>query len=408
MRSLLLFFCCVLVQACSATATGRSIPNGESWQALNARSHGSYSVVYSFKGEPDGAFPNAGLTILKGKLYGTTTLGGVQGDCETGGCGAIFAFDPGSGQEAVLYAFKGGGYAYEDGANPLAGLRVLNGILYGTTPFGGKAEDGTVFAFKPTSSQERVVYSFGGPDGSYPTAAVISVNHALYGTTEFGGYNYGTIVSIDPKPPSLERVLYAFRGGKDGQNPEFGLVAIHGILYGTTLQGGYYANGSGPGFGTVFAYSHHHKRILYRFQGGGDGANPDGPLIDVNGVLYGTTGGGGANGYGTVFAMTPSGKKRIVCDFRGGKYGASPRSGLLNVNGALYGIAGGGVGCSGSGCGILFEVTSSGEERVLHRFLGGSDGASPNGPLVSLDGVLYGTTNSDGSNGYGTIFRLTP
>jgi uncharacterized repeat protein (TIGR03803 family) len=45
--------------------------------------------------------------------------------------------------------------------------------------------------------------------------------------------------------------------------------------------------------------------VLYSFNGGSDGAVPTAGLTYVNGKLYGTTGGGGAYGKGTVFALTP-------------------------------------------------------------------------------------------------------
>jgi hypothetical protein len=85
-----------------------------------------------------------------GELYGTTFAGGGSG-CGGNGCGTVFALKPSKRSpsgfaESVLHSFTGG----SDGAQPLAGLILVNRILYGTTPFGGGANNGgTVFSIKP-------------------------------------------------------------------------------------------------------------------------------------------------------------------------------------------------------------------------------------------------------------------
>lgn len=100
----------------------------------------AYSVLYSFKGDPDGAAPEAGLILdSSGNLYGTTTSGGKYQHCPEGfgnGCGTVFQLQPLSGdkwKEEVLYSFKGD----PDGVRPSAGL-VWDplGSLYGTTAEG--------------------------------------------------------------------------------------------------------------------------------------------------------------------------------------------------------------------------------------------------------------------------------
>lgn len=95
-------------------------------------SSGHETVLYSFKGGPDGARPAGGLVRdAAGNLYGTTTLGGATG-C-TGGCGTVFKLDSG-GNETVLYTFAGS----TDGANPNGGIVMDRaGNLYGTTLDGG-------------------------------------------------------------------------------------------------------------------------------------------------------------------------------------------------------------------------------------------------------------------------------
>ncbi|HYL26908.1 MAG TPA: choice-of-anchor tandem repeat GloVer-containing protein, partial [Candidatus Nitrosotalea sp.] len=160
-------------------------------------------------------------------------------------------------------------------------------------------------------------------------------------------------------------------------------------------------------------------KLLYSFQGGTDGEHPSGRLASLNGVLYGLTsiGGSGCPQYpcGTVFSMTTSGTEAVLYSFQGGNDGANPTGGLLVVNGSLYGTTQNGgttYGYCYGGCGTVFKVSTSGDEQVLYRFQGGSDGYFPSGDLTALRGVLYGTTSNGGGSGCGgrgcgTVFRIT-
>jgi uncharacterized repeat protein (TIGR03803 family) len=186
-----------------------------------------------------------------------------------------------------------------------------------------------------------------------------------------------------------------------------GLTALHGLLYGTTTAGG------AKTFGTIFERGLSGKvRTLYSFQGGTDGSEPDGPLVELNGVLYGMTEYGGSAGDGTIFAMR-NGKERVLYAFKGGSDGATPvLAGLVALGGKLYGTtnAGGDSKCRVAhsvGCGVVFEVTSTGSERVIYRFRGKPDGAAPSGVLIVSGGVLYGTTEFGGTYDNGSVFWIT-
>jgi uncharacterized repeat protein (TIGR03803 family) len=363
-------------------------------------------VIYSFAGGNDGANPQAGLLKVTGVLYGTTASGGANGH------GTVFSLTPTpSGTETTLYSFAG--YPY-DGADPVASLINVNGTLYSTTSEGGggncgiRTGCGTVFSITP-SGAETVLHSF-GQDSAFPEAGLIKVKSTLYGTTASGGANgNGTVFAI-PRF-GLETTLYSFAGSPyDGANPKAGLVDVNGTLYGTTYKGG--ANcGSSGGCGTIFAITPSGaETVLHSFAGGGDGSNPPAGLIKVKSTLYGTTVLGGANGYGTVFAIR-FGLLTVLHSFAGGSDGANPRAGLIDVNGTLYGTtSGGGANCGSSGgCGTVFSITPSGTETVLHSF-GGSpvDGANPYAGLINVKGTLYGTTVFGGANNDGTAFSLTP
>jgi uncharacterized repeat protein (TIGR03803 family) len=145
---------------------------------------------------------------------------------------------------------------------------------------------------------------------------------------------------------------------------------------------------------------------LYAFTGG-DGANPGlGLIADPAGNLYGTTGGGGASGQGTVFQLDPSGNLTVLHSFTGGD-GSHPRAGLIaDAAGNLYGttITGG-----ATDVGTVFQLTPSGDLNVLYSFTGGSDGALPfAGVIADAAGNLYGTTIDGGAGGQGTVFQLDP
>jgi uncharacterized repeat protein (TIGR03803 family) len=246
----------------STTPSGGAYGGGTVF-ALDAKT-GAEKVVHSFcrGGFPctDGFEPFAGLIDVNGTLYGTTLAGGAYG---AHGGGTVFTIDPKTGTQTVVHSFGGPSMdkSGTDGAFPLGSLINVNGTLYGTTSEGGGAncQDycGTVFALDATTGAETVLHSFGsGTDGGYPEAGLIDMKGTLYGTTAFGGANCnrrydgcGTVFSVNPTT-GTETVLHSFCSRKkcaDGAYPFAGLIDVNGTLYGTTVGGGTYGNG------TVFA-----------------------------------------------------------------------------------------------------------------------------------------------------------
>jgi uncharacterized repeat protein (TIGR03803 family) len=201
--------------------------------------------------------------------------------------------------------------------------------------------------------------------------------------------------------------LYSFIGGHDGDNPIAGLVQGNdGNLYGTTYEGG--TNGEGTIFRVTASGT---ETPLYSFTDGSDGSHPYAGLIQASdGNLYGTTEFGGTNGDGVVFRMTTNGVLTPLYSFTGGHDGEDPRGGLVQASdGYLYGTATGG-GTNGDG--TVFRITTNGVLMPLYSFTGGHDGTFPEAALVQAnDGYLYGTTYQGGiSNfisGYGVVFRIT-
>lgn len=212
--------------------------------------------------------------------------------------------------------------------------------------------------------------------------------------------------------------LYEFQGGADGGGPNGVIADLAGNLYGTTVAGGTTI------FGTVFKLSPSGvKTILYNFTGGTDGAEPHGTLVrDSKGNLYGTTEYGGnlnvqcvgMQGCGVIFKISPSGQETVLHSFTGGLDGGQPLAGLTaDGHGALYGTTAGGANTSCryfvAGCGVVFRIDAVHGFSVLYRFEGGADGGVPESQLIlDASGNVYGSTTGVGAGNQGTIFKIDP
>jgi uncharacterized repeat protein (TIGR03803 family) len=157
--------------------------------------------------------------------------------------------------------------------------------------------------------------------------------------------------------------LHSFGSGSDGENPEAGLIDVNGTLYGTTYKGG--AHGQGTVFSITTGGT---EKVLHSFGSGSDGANPEAALVDVNGKLYGTTYYGGTHGDGAVVSLSTSQTEHVVYSFGAGSDDARyPEAGLIDVNGILYGTTPYGGGTSDNG--TVFSTTTAGKEKVLYIVL---------------------------------------
>lgn len=397
-----------ILAGCGALRQGDMPPIAGS-AAMPATSS-AYRVLYRFDRHPYGEGAASGLIDIGGELYGATREGGGAG-CGRLGCGTVYRIST-SGALTSIFGFIG----KEDGENPQAGLIDVGGTLYGSMTRGGPVfgDHGGVYSIS-TAGALKVLYSFRGL--ASPIAPLIDVNGTLYGTAYDGGTGRsqcsdlcGGVYSVSRS--GVEKTLYRFKGGasSDGAHPIAGLIKVNGLLYGTTSGGG----GSDLGYGTVYSITVKGvEKVVYHFTGGSDGAHPHAALIDVGGTLYGTTSAGGSYGHGTVFSITTSGSEKVLYSFAGGSDGADPEAGLIDVKGTLYGTTyGGGAVCNGSGCGTVYAISTAGAERVLHSFAGGSDGMWPLAPLLDVKGTLYGTTTRGGKPHLhppyccGTIFSL--
>lgn len=333
----------------------------------------TFNSLYAFTGGSDGASPFAGLAIgPNGIVYGTANSGGGGGGgCGTSGCGTVYSLQPTPSfprnalapwLETTLHKFQG---PPNDGNNPGLATPLIDpaGNLYGTAS-GGTAGQGVVFELTRSSGvwTESIIHNFSGSDGSQPLAGLtIDPTGNLYGTTAYGGaYNYGAVYELTRSGSGwVEQVLYSFTGASDGFGPSYPLTFDRsGNLYGTTAYGGI------GDWGTVFqlvpSEGGWSLNTLYSFSGNGP-IRPGGTLaIDALGNVYGTTGEGGAYGYGAVYKLTHSSGSWVytaVYDFCPNGYpctnGDGPLGVILDASGNLFGQAGGGP----SNDGVVYEIT---------------------------------------------------
>jgi uncharacterized repeat protein (TIGR03803 family) len=386
----------------------------------------TYSVLYTFMGSTDGAYPSAGLILDKaGNLYGTTGEN-AQAGC-TSYCGDVFKIDP-KGNETTLHTFVGG----DDGSAPSSGVvRDSAGNLYGTTLNGGKGAGslGVVYKLDPVGKETILHYFPKNPkDGIAPDGVVLDSEGNLYGMTIEGpgkGCGFGCGIIFKLNPAGKETITTRFNepgyweaGGlvRDAAGNEYGIVGIGG---GTGC--------GGIGCGAVFKVDTAGKvSIVYAFKGGSDGLEPNGPVvIDKAGNLYGITWEGGdtvacpPSGCGTIYKIDTTGKETVLHKFSL-RDGFLPYGGLvLDSKGNLYGTtAAGGANCLSGGCGTVYKLSKTGKETVLYSFKGETDGDEPFAGLVQdKAGNLYGTTISGGytggnglcfPSGCGVVFKLKP
>ena len=284
-----------------------------------------------------------------------------------------------------------GDYTNNDGAYPLSGLVLSGNTLYGTAYQGGPAGNGTLFAINTDGMGFTNLHDFtavSGPlstnsDGMYPVGSLVLGGDTLYGTGTGGGTGgVGTLFAINTNGlgfivrHQFSAPTGSFKTNSDGANPHGGLVLSGNTLFGTTVEGGAYANPTTAyGNGVVFrvntdgsAFTNLHSFATANLGSmntftNKDGANPNAGLIIAGKTLYGTADIGGSGGVGTVYA----------------------------------------VNTDGSGFTKLYEFTTTGS---AHSYTN-SDGAYPGGILALSGHSLYGTTTTGGSSGNGTVFRIT-
>lgn len=336
-----------------------------------------------------------------------------------------------------LYNFKAVGYdsatgffTNNGGANPYAGLVLSSNAFYGTAYIGGSGGNGTIFKINTDGTGFTNLYNFSTPvfgtnyDGVKSLANMALSSNTLYGTTFGGGVGgNGTIFKINTDGTGFTN-LYSFSTNSgspsftngDGASISSGLTISSNTLYGTAVIGGSANNG------TIFKVNTDGKSFtnLHNFTALGsntnsDGANPQTGLALSGNTLYGTTQNGGTGGDGTIFRINTDGSgftnlyNFSVMNSNTNSDGAGPVADLALSGNILYGTTqSGGTG----GDGTIFRINTDGTGFTnLYSFSArnsntNSDGANPSALLKLSGNLLYGTTQLGGSSGSGTIFKI--
>jgi len=197
--------------------------------------------------------------------------------------------------------------------------------------------------------------------------------------------------------------------GNNGATPYYAALtpAGNGLFYGTTREGG--ANG----FGSIFSFDSVSGFITLKgsFDDIGNGSYPQSALTPSgNGSFYGTAYGGGANNYGSIFEFNPTGSSITLKGSFDGANGAGPLAALTpSGNGTtFYGTTPfGGVNSYGS----IFEFDPSGIGSITLK--GSFNGANGDFPAAALTPsgngtTFFGTTLLGGDYNLGTIFEFNP
>jgi uncharacterized repeat protein (TIGR03803 family) len=382
-----------------------------------------------------------------GKLYGPAVSGGY-------GVGGVFELIP----PTVATGFWTANYIYSfskrngDGANAWSLTVGQDGVLYGTTQYGGTGPCqipghsgcGTVFSLTPPSTEggqwtEQILHSFGSTsmDGTAPLQLTVGNGGALYGTTQTGGVSDGgTVFRLSPPTAGgdwTESIIYRFTGESgDGSNPSGGVVMVKGALYGVTMFGG--ANGYGTAFGLTPPASPSDQwveTILFSFPGGVDTVNSpiNGVIPGPGGVFYGTTALNSAGGaIAAIYQLTPppsAGGAWTMLTLYEFPTEIPPTPPLLSdlalgPNGALFGTT---VQRGAYGGGEVYSLvppagpSAAWTYKVLYNFPFGAAGSNPScatlvgwcgAGLIVGGSALYGTTSGLDSLEAGTVFRLVP
>lgn len=347
-----------------------------------------------FSGAANGSFPRCRLVQVSAtRVFGVTQSGG------TNGRGTLYEFNPTNGAITVRHHF-----AIATGSNPYGGvLLASNNRLYGTTLSGGVNNAGTIYDFNTTTNTHTKLVDLAVATGSNPLGELVqAASGVIYGTTSAGGTNTVGVLFSFTIAGSVYAVEHAFDNA-GGYSP-FGklLARSDGFLYGLTNQGG------PGGDGTLFSYdpAADAYAVLADLGASGIGEPWGGLMEDGTGVLNGLcyTGGSGQNGALFRFTLATS-SLSIAVQFNFSS-GSGPNGRMLkHTNGLFYGLTN--VG-GANNAGVLFSFDPVSTQYVVHKNLGGTDGATPLGTLCESGGKFYGTCRDGGASGLGTIFEFNP
>ncbi|MEO5713039.1 MAG: choice-of-anchor tandem repeat GloVer-containing protein [Luteolibacter sp.] len=344
-----------------------------------------------------GALPT-GLTVgADGNYYGATQSGGAAN------AGTIFKITP-SGAFTVLHEFDGG----TDGGFPVSRLlKASDGNFYGTTSGGGAQGLGTFYKVTPAGSVTTLVSWNNDAVGWVPNGDIVQANDGnFYGTNRSvnvsGHEDTGAIFRISPSGVATAVASLASLPAMDFCLPDGLMQASDGNFYGTTYYGG------SKGRGTIYKVTPAGVITFLVEFGPGENDRPAGSLTEgADGCLYGTSHDGGTGGGGTIFKITTSGILTTLVNMEIATSGPSnPWAGLAKgPDGTFYGTSETG---GAFGRGTLFKLGNNGAISTLATFYGDENHAPHSALLQTRDGSFYGTTSYGGYTAPYTVFKMSP
>ena len=334
--------------------------NGENGTLFKLNTIGSnFQTLHLFSGS-DGTSPN-GLVAVGDLIYGTCSSGGSN---QTG---TLFKMAiSGEGFE-VLHHFA-------EAHSPVSPPLTMNTVLYGTARTGFSS--GILYSINNDGTQFQIQHSFNSPEESMPTGPLAQHNGLILGTTIFGGNNnLGYLFQFDPGLTQFTK-LHDF-DELEYENLFFESSGVP-VITGSLLLGSS-PNGGGSGRGTIFQYNLENEtlKVLRSFD------IPDrliqvGQMVERDGWIYGTNGErpGGNDEWGSIFRVRVTGEDyTILHQFGAFEDGLPPEIGLVESLGILYGSTRGGSDNEGT----IFSFDPENREfKVIYK-MNGEDGRRPPG-----------------------------
>ncbi len=336
----------------------------------------------------------------------------VLGFAQTGGqygFGAAFFFNIAAAEiEPNFYSLATTPVSGEEpdvvSLSPFFSIGTGPSTAYLTLSTGGTYHNGEIIQFVSGTTPSTFYTFAGNTDGNKPKSPALPLGGSLgvLSSAMYGGTGYGVLNNKTPNNGDLITHMFSFT---DGAYPSGTLTEdSNSVVYGTTQGGGAY------GFGTVYKVANPFT-VLCSFKGGADGETPVGGVtVDSAGNVYGSTeygGTGGGQGNGTIFKIAPDGTKTTLYSMD--RYtGTHPTGNLvLSPAGDLYGTT------SQLGAkpvpGEIFKVTQAGVGSVVHRFAA-TDGYGPLPQIASVElhdvFTIIGATASGGTNNAGVVFKV--
>ncbi len=361
---------------CGSTINGGSKTAGTAFYV--APDGTGFNAFRSFANAPDAANPQGDLVASGSNLFGTAFGGGASS------VGTVFVIQT-NGVVSRIHDFttvNADTATNAAGASPDAAVALSpsGDIIFGTASAGGLFANGVIFSVNTNGAASSVLHTFNvldsntgtNTDGAIPLRALASSGGTLYGTASAGGAGgNGTVFSVDATGSNF-MTLYSFTvtdpvtgTNTDGAIPSGGLILANGVLYGTTLAGGFGEDGvvfSIATNGSNFTVLHQFTSVDAVTRTNADGAKPVANLLLAGGTLYGTAPAGGSGASGTVFS----------------------------------------VGTNGSQFQTLYNFSAVNPGNGTN-----TDGAIPVGDLVLSGNSLYGTTFAGGFGAAGMVFSLS-